>query len=122
MMTDRRSTIAGLLVGAAGIAMLWAAGVAFPVVVPPGIVILVVGAAVVATVRRPWASAVGAGLGLFVIAGFLISPTGIPNLRGESGVAVALGQAVQVVGVTAAAVTGYLAFRRERQAVAVENR
>jgi hypothetical protein len=33
-------------------------------------------------------------LGLFVMVGFLISPTGISNLTGEAGTRVAVGQAI----------------------------
>ena len=40
----RALTIAGLVVGAIGIGILWASGVEFPFAIPPGIVILVVGA------------------------------------------------------------------------------
>ena len=40
----RAVTIVGLVVGALGIAMLWASGVEFPIYPPPGIVILLVGA------------------------------------------------------------------------------
>src|SRR4051794_24052263 len=113
MILQRQLTVAGLVVGAAGIAGLWAAGVDFPVAVPPGLVILLVGAVIVIVVRSPWALALGALLGLFVTVGFLASPTGIPNLRGDSGAAVAVSQAVQQVGVVTALVSGILGFRRE---------
>ncbi|WP_426563548.1 hypothetical protein ACPPVT_20475 [Angustibacter sp. McL0619] len=117
---ERRSTLriltmTGLLVGGSGIAVLWAAGVDFPVAVPPGLVILLAGAAVVAFVRRPWAVGLGAFLGLFVTVGFLVSPTGLDNLSGDSGAAVAAGQAIQLVGVLMALVAGALAFRSERR-------
>ena len=41
---EQMVTVAGLVVGAAGIAVLWASGVEFPVAIPPGLVILLVGA------------------------------------------------------------------------------
>ena len=107
----RIATIAGLLVGAVGIAVLWASGVEFPVYPPPGIVILVSGALFVAFVRRVSSPAVGAFLGLFVIVGFLISPTGLSNLTGEEGASVAVGQGIQVAGVLTALVAGSLAAR-----------
>ena len=44
--TPRTLTVAGLLTGAAGIAILWAAGVKFPVAVPPGLVLLLLPAPV----------------------------------------------------------------------------
>ena len=77
-------TVAGLVVGAAGIAVLWVSGVEFPVAIPPGLVILLVGALFVALAPSRWAAGVGAFLGLFVTCGFLISG-GVPNLLGAEG-------------------------------------
>jgi hypothetical protein len=105
------TTIVGLLVGALGIAILWASGVEFPVYPPPGMIILVAGAVFVAVVRWPWAPAVGAFLGLFVTIGFLISPTGLSNLAGEAGTSVAVGQGIQVIGVLTALIAGVVATR-----------
>jgi xanthosine utilization system XapX-like protein len=105
----RMATVAGLVVGATGIAILWASGVGFPVYPPPGMVILAVGALFVALARRSWAPAVGALLGLFVTVGFLISPTGLSNLAGEAGTSVAIGQAMQVTGVLTALIAGVVA-------------
>ena len=107
----RAATIVGLGVGTVGIAILWAAGVEFPVYPPPGIVILIAGTVFVALARWAWAPAVGAFLGLFVTVGFLISPTGMSNLTGEAGTGVAIGQAIQVVGVLTALVAGVVATR-----------
>ena len=110
-MRSRRVLIAGLLIGAAGIAILWAAGVEFPIAVPPGLVILLVGAGLVAGVRRRWADGVGGLLGLFVTVGFVLSGIngdGFDNLLGRNGEAVALGQIVQLVGVLTATVSGTL--------------
>ena len=110
---DRWTLLAGLLVGAVGIAILWAAGVDFPVAVPPGLVILLAGAVLVAAVDRTWAHGIGGALGLFVLVGFLVSGIvgtaeydGFANLVGDNGAAIALGQGVQLVGVVLAAVAG----------------
>ena len=112
MSLDARTiTVAGLVVGATGIAVLWASGVEFPVAVPPGIVILLAGAIFVTLARWTWAPAVGAFLGLFVTVGFAISPTGWDNLTGQHGASVATGQAIQLVGVLTAVVAGVLATR-----------
>ena len=114
-MNARAVLVGGLLVGALGIAILWAAGVDFPVAVPPGLVILVVGAAVVLGFRTTWADAVGGFLGLFVIVGFVLSGIngeGFDNLLGDNGADVALGQVVQLVGVVVAAVSGALLVSR----------
>jgi hypothetical protein len=107
----RVATALGLLVGALGISILWAAGVDFPVAIPPGIVILLTGSLIVAFGPWRWAPAVGALMGLFVFIGFLISPTGRPNLLGENGTSVAIGQGIQVAGVLMALIAGVMATR-----------
>ena len=90
----KAKTLIGLVMGALGIAILWASGVAF-----------------VALARWPWAPAVGAFLGLFVTIGFLISPTGWSNLTGEAGASVAIGQTIQVIGVLTVVMAGVVATR-----------
>jgi hypothetical protein len=107
----RTATVVGLLIGAVGIAILWASGVEFPIYPPPGIVILLAGAIFVSLAPWPWAPGVGAFLGLFVLVGFLISPTGRSNLFGEAGASVAIGQGIQVVGVLTALIAGVIATR-----------
>jgi hypothetical protein len=76
-----------LLLGAAGIAVLWLAGQEFPFDPPPGLLILVAGAIFVAVTPWRWSPTVGAGLGLFVIIGFLVSSfvseTGFDNITGD---------------------------------------
>ncbi|GAB3405083.1 hypothetical protein [Flindersiella endophytica] len=109
------AALAGLLAGAAGISVLWASGVEFPIYPPPGILILLAGCLFVGLATWRWAPAVGAALGLFVLVGFLISPTGIGNLLGNDGAAVATGQGIQVAGVLVALVAGLLATRRNYQ-------
>lgn len=111
-LVSRTTLAASLLVGALGIALLWAAGVHFPVAVPPGIVILAVGALLVAAIRARWTAALGCLLGLFVLGGFLVSGQGFDNLAGDAGTLAAIGQAVEVLGVLAAAVIGALLVGR----------
>jgi hypothetical protein len=110
---ERTATVAGLVTGAAGIALLWAGGVSFPVAVPPGVVILAIGAVVVAMVRRRWTLGLGALLGLFVTVGFLVSPDGWHNLTGGEGAVVSAGQAIEVIGIVSAFVAGLLGVRAE---------
>ena len=55
-------TVVGLVAGGAGIAILWASGVQFPVAIPPGLVILLVGALFVGLAPWRWAPSVGAFL------------------------------------------------------------
>ena len=114
----RMVTVGGLVLGACGIAVLWASGVEFPVAVPPGIVILLAGAAFVSFSRWRWWPAVGVFLGAFVAVGWAISPTGWDNLSGRNGTSIAVGQAVQLIGVLIAVVAGAVALRRRRRVAA----
>lgn len=114
---SRRSTlVAGLVVGAGGIALLWAAGVDFPVLPPPGIVILLAGALLVGLLRTRWSAVVGCLLGLFVLVGFLISGGGFDNIAGDQGAVAAIGQVVEVLGVLVAVVSGAVLARGPRSA------
>jgi len=120
----RAVTVVGLVVGALGIAILWASGVEFPIYPPPGIVILLAGAVFVGLVPWRWAPGVGAFLGLFVSLGFLISG-GIPNLVGGDGsslfgtpnpvdrdtLSTVIGTWIQMIGVLTALITGVIATR-----------
>jgi hypothetical protein len=106
----RAATVAGLAVGASGIATLWASGVEFPIYPPPGIVILLAGAIFVALAPWRWAPAVGAFLGLFVTVGFVASG-GPPNLFGRDGTSVAIGTWIQLIGVLTALIAGVIATR-----------
>ncbi len=120
----RAVTVAGLVVGAAGIAVLWASGVEFPVAIPPGLVILLVGALFVGLAPWQWAAGVGAFLGLFVTLGFLTSG-GIPNLVGADGstlfgtpnpldrdtLGTVIGTWIQTIGALTALIAGVIATR-----------
>lgn len=109
-------TIAGLIVGAIGIALLWAGGIAFPFYPPPGILILTAGTVFVGLARLRWAPAVGAALGLFILVGFFLS-TGMDNLTGVHGATVSFGSAIQLLGVATAFVAGTLATGRSYRSV-----
>lgn len=103
------ATLAGLLIGAAGIGILWASGIVFPFYPPPGIVILLVGAIIVGLAPWRWVPIVGTLLGAFILVGFLISPTGLSNLSGGAGTSVAIGQGIQVIGALLALIAGVVA-------------
>jgi hypothetical protein len=121
---ERALTVAGLVVGGAGIAVLWASGVEFPVAIPPGLVILAVGALFVVLAPWRWATGVGAFLGLFVTLGFLVSG-GIPNLVGGDGstflgtpnpidrdtLGTVIGTWIQMIGALTALIAGVIATR-----------
>jgi hypothetical protein len=104
------ATVAGLVVGAVGIGILWASGVEFPFYPPPGILILLAGAIFVGLAPWPWTPAVGAFLGLFVTVGFVASG-GPPNLVGRDGTSVAIGTWIQMAGVLTALIAGVIATR-----------
>jgi hypothetical protein len=115
----RTATVAGLVVGALGIAVLWASGVEFPIYPPPGIIILLAGAIFVGLASWPWAPAVGAFMGLFVTVGFVVSG-GPPNLFGRDGTSVAIGTWIQMCGVLTALIAGVIAtganYQKQAQA------
>ena len=112
----RQLTVAGLTLGAIGIAILWASGVEFPFYPPPGVVILSVGALFVSLSQRRWTPGVGAFLGMFVLVGFVLSSVnsgaGTGNLLGREGAGAVIGTGVQLVGIVAALVAGVLAVAR----------
>src|SRR5215470_7667968 len=104
----RPVTVLGLGAGAAGCAIQWAAGVV-PFPIPPGMVIMLAGALFVAWAPWRWAPAAGAVLAMPFAFGFLVSPTGVPNLLGDAGPAAAIGQAIEIVGAVTAVVAGLIA-------------
>jgi hypothetical protein len=67
-------TVAALLVAAAGIVIQIVSGVDFPTV-PPGLIILLVAAGLVAFGPWRWIPAVGASVGLLLLVGFFASGT-----------------------------------------------
>lgn len=107
---SRAATVVGLVVGAAGIAVLWASGVEFPIYPPPGILSLLAGAIFVSVAPWPWTPGVGACMGLFVTVGFVISG-GPPNLLGRDGTSVAVGTWIQMAGALTALIVGVIATR-----------
>jgi hypothetical protein len=108
-------------VSAAGIAVLWAAGVPFPFDPPPGIPILVAGAGLVLLAPWRWVPVIGAALGLFIAAGFVISSlingTGFTNISGGAGAGAVAGTVIQLLGAATAVLAGIMsALRRSASA------
>jgi cyanate permease len=109
------ATVAGLLAGAFGIALLWASGrIEWPVYPPPGIVNLLLGALLVGLAPWRWAPAVGALMGSVLFVGFVLSG-GPPNLVGHKGSMVAVGNWVMILGGCTAVTAGVIATRAERR-------
>jgi hypothetical protein len=105
----RRTTLLGLIVTAAGIVILKVAGVAMPVV-PPGLVLLVVAAVLVATVRGRWAVIVALLVALSEAIGFAASGSAA-GLVSTGALAVLTGTWVRLVGTVVAVVAGAQALR-----------
>ena len=102
-----QSTVAALLVAAAGFAIQIVSGVDVPTV-PPGLVILLVAAALVAFAPWRWMPIVGVVVGLFLLVGFFASGA-VVSLLEPSQLGVFLGAWVLFLAVTVAVVTGIVA-------------
>lgn len=100
-------TVAALLVAATGFVIQIVSGVVVPTV-PPGLVILVVAAALVAFAPWRWIPIVGVVVGLFLLVGFFASGA-VVSLLEPSQLGVFLGAWVQFLAVTVAVVTGIVA-------------
>ena len=100
-------TVAALLVAAAGFVIQIVSGVDVPTI-PPGLVILLVVAGLVAFLPWRWVPAVGAAVGLFLLVGFFASGA-VGNLLDPSRLGVLIGAWVQFLAVIAAVVTGIVA-------------
>jgi hypothetical protein len=103
-------TVAALLVAAAGFVIQIVSGVDVPTV-PPGLVILLVAAALVAFAPWRWMPIVGVVVGLFLLVGFFASGA-VVSLLEPSQLGVFLGAWVQFLAVTVAVVTGIVAVSR----------
>jgi hypothetical protein len=106
-----RVTVVGLTLAAAGIVVLRLAGVTMPAV-PPGLVLLIVAAVVVALVRRRWAPLVGIAVGLAELPAVVLS---LDNLLAVDQPAIAVGTGLRVAGVVLAVVAGIVATAAGRR-------
>ena len=100
-------TVAALLVAAAGFVIQIISGVDVPTV-PPGLVIMLVAAGLVAFLSWRWVPVVGAAVGLFLLVGFFASGA-VGNLLDPSRLGVLIGAWVQFLAVIAAVVAGIVA-------------
>jgi hypothetical protein len=108
----RIATVAGLIAGAAGIAILKVSGVDMPAV-PPGLIIMLVVAALMALTRWRWAPILGVVAALSEIAGFFASGSA-PHLA-DPALGVLTGTWVRLLGVLTAALAGAVATLRLRR-------
>ena len=108
----RAATLAGLVMGAAGIGLLKVAGVAMPMV-PPGVVLLLVAAVLVAALhRRRWPAVTAVLVGLAELGP---SAAGVGDLAGGD-VLVTVGTVLRVTGALTAVIAGIMLWRSGRPA------
>ena len=100
-------TVAALLVAALGFAIQILSGIDVPTV-PPGLVILVVAATVVALLPWRWVPVVGAFAGLFLFVGFFASGA-LGNLLDPSRFGVLVGAWIQFLALIVAVAGGLVA-------------
>jgi len=106
----RNLTAVALVVAAAGIVTQIVAGIDFPTI-PPGLIILLSAAAIVAFVPWRWAPLVGAAVALSQVIG-LFAADQAERLNDASPLGGTVGLWIQVVGVSAALVAGIIATIR----------
>lgn len=104
----RYLTIAGLVVAPLGIGVLILYGVEFPPI-PPGVVIPLVGAALVAGIRRWWSPALGAAVAAFLLIGLVANGSALGGLSDPGQLAVFTGTALLFLGLIVALVSGIVA-------------
>lgn len=102
-------TIVGLLVGAVGLIGQKLAGVTMPAV-PPGLIFLIVAAALMLNPKWKWAAIVAVLAGLAEVAGFFGSGSA-PKLGDFGDFAVAVSSWVRLIGIVIAVVAGALAVK-----------
>jgi hypothetical protein len=100
----RVTTVIGLLAGAVGIVILRLAGTPMPLV-PPGLVLLIAAALLVALQRWRWAPAVGALVGLAEIIGFVASGSWI-GLANIDQIWILVGTWIRGLGIVTAVLAG----------------
>jgi uncharacterized membrane protein len=108
--TVAKINIAGLLAAAVGIVIQIASGVDYPTV-PPGLIILLVTAGLVAFARWAWVAIVGVIVPLFLLVGGTISSTGRDNLADPGDFGQFAGTLIQLVAVVVALVAALLVVR-----------
>ena len=114
VVTVRRVTVGGLLGAALGLLVLRFAGQPMPPV-PPGLVLLVGAAVLVAAVHRRWAAAVAVLVATAEITGFVLTG-GLSDLVGAGSVGIVAGSWLRAVGIAVAAVAGIVVAVAPRRA------
>jgi hypothetical protein len=105
-------TVAGLVVAAAGIVIQIASGAEYPTV-PPGLIILLVAAGLVALgARWRWTPLVGVVVALFLLVGGALAPQARDQLGDPGAVGVFVGTVIQLLALVVALIAGVAATRQ----------
>ncbi len=105
-------TVAGLVVAAAGIVIQIASGADYPTI-PPGLLILLVAAGLVALATRwRWTMIVGVIVSLFLLVGGALAPQARQQLGDPGQVGVFVGTVIQLLALVVALVAGVAATRQ----------
>ena len=104
--------VAGLVVAAAGIAIQIASGAEYPTI-PPGLIILLAAAGLVALAARwRWTTIIGVIVSLFLLVGGALAPQAREQLSDPSQVGVFIGTVIQLLALVVALVAGVAATRQ----------
>jgi hypothetical protein len=113
--TAGKLNVAGLVAAAAGIVIQIASGADYPTV-PPGLILLLAAAGLVALgARWRWTTIVGVVVPTFLLVGGAIAPQARDQLGDPGQVGVFLGTAVQLLAMAVALVAGLAAARQRYQ-------
>jgi hypothetical protein len=105
-------TVAGLVAAAAGIVIQIASGAEYPTV-PPGLIILLVAAGLVALgARWRWTPLVGVVVALFLLVGGALAPQAREQLGDPGAVGVFVGTVIQLLALVVALIAGVAATRQ----------
>jgi hypothetical protein len=107
LLSASKLTVAALLVAAGGFVIQIVSGVDVPTI-PPGLVIMLVAAGLVAFLPWRWIPVVGTAVGLFLFVGFFASGA-VGNLLDLSRLGVCIGAWIQFLAVIVTAVAGIVA-------------
>jgi hypothetical protein len=114
--TPARLNVAAMIVAAGGILLQIASGSEAYPTIPPGPIILLGGAGVVALGPWRWSAIVGAAVPLFLTVGAIISAAaggaGVQQLTDPAEVGIFAGTVIQMLSVITALVAGIVAARR----------
>jgi hypothetical protein len=105
-------TVASLVVAAAGIVIQIASGAEYPTI-PPGLIILLAAAGLVALATRwRWTTIVGVIVSLFLLVGGVLAPQAREQLGDPGQVGVFIGTVIQLLALVVALVAGVAATRQ----------